>query len=69
MMTSWQPTLFGFLAGVMNYIVNLGAELPTDAKGWGVVMLSAAITALGVVSKQSNVSNAPNPVGVPHVVK
>lgn len=58
---SWKTSLIGILGGVMTYLVNLGPNLPTDGKGWGVVMLSAFLAALGLASKDSNVSNSPSP--------
>ena len=58
---SWKTTVIGVLAGIVNYIAGLGANLPTDGKGWGVVLLSAILAALGIASKDSNVSNAPVP--------
>ena len=58
---SWKTTLIGVLAGVANYFVQLGPNLPTDGHGWGAAILSAILMALGVAAKDSNVSNAPNP--------
>lgn len=58
---SWKTTLIGFVAAVINYIAGLGMNLPTDGKGWGTVMLSAALFAFGAATKDANVSNAPNP--------
>lgn len=59
---SWKTSLIGLLGGVMTYLVQLGPNLPTDGKGWGVVLVSAFLTALGLASKDSNVSNSPAPV-------
>jgi hypothetical protein len=53
--------VIGILGGVMNYLVNLGPNLPADAKGWGVVMVSAFLAALGIGAKDANVSNSQNP--------
>ena len=58
---SWKTTVIGVLAGILNYLANLGPNLPSDGKGWGVVMFSAVLTALGVAAKDANVSNAPIP--------
>lgn len=58
---SWKTTVIGILGGVMNYLVALGPNLPQDGKGWGVVMVSAFLAALGLASKDSNVSNSQNP--------
>lgn len=58
---SWKTSLIGILGGVINYLVNLGPNLPTDGKGWGVVMLSAFLTALGLAAKDGNVSNSQHP--------
>lgn len=59
---SWKTTAIGILGGVVNYLVSLGPNLPTDGKGWGVVMVSAFLAALGLASKDANVSNSPAPV-------
>lgn len=59
---SWKTTVIGILGGVVNYLVALGPNLPTDGKGWGVVMLSAFLAALGLAAKDGNVSNSPAPV-------
>lgn len=59
--TNWKTTLMGFIAAVLNYIVSLGPNLPTNGHDWGVVLISAALAALGLASKDFNVSNAPNP--------
>lgn len=64
---SWKTTAIGILGGIVNYLVSLGPNLPEDGKGWGVVMLSAFLAALGLASKDSNVSNSthPSPVAQP----
>ena len=59
---SWKTSLIGIIGAMANYLVNLGPNLPQDGKGWGVVMLSAFLAALGLASKDSNVSNSPAPV-------
>lgn len=59
---SWKSTIIGFVAGVLNYLANLGVNLPTDGKQWGIVLVSAALFALGAVTKDANVSNAPTPL-------
>lgn len=64
---SWKTTVIGILGGVVNYLVSLGPNLPTDGKGWGVVIVSAFLAALGLASKDANVSNSqhPSPVAQP----
>lgn len=61
---SWKTTVIGVLGGVVNYLVSLGPNLPTDGKGWGVVMVSAFLAALGIASKDANVSNSSHPVAI-----
>ncbi len=61
---SWKTSLIGIIGAMANYLVNLGPNLPTDGKGWGVVMLSAFLAALGLASKDSNVSNSSHPIAV-----
>ena len=51
----WLTTLFGFLAGVVNYFVLLGANLPTNGREWGAALLSALFAGLGVVAQATNV--------------
>lgn len=60
-MGSWKTSLIGILGGVVNYLVALGPNLPEDGKGWGVVLLSAFLAALGIASKDANVSNSQHP--------
>lgn len=66
---SWKTTVIGFVAAVVNYLVSLGPNLPTDGAGWGTVMLSAVLFALGLSSKDANVSNAQSPTPTAQVVK
>lgn len=66
---SWKTTAIGLLAGVINYLAGLGPNLPTDGKGWGTVLLSAVLVALGAASKDANVSNAKDPVATAQPVK
>ena len=66
---SWKTSIIGILAGVVNYLAALGPNLPTDGHGWGAVMVSALLAALGLGAKDANVSNAPNPVAVSQPVK
>ena len=68
---SWKTSVIGILGGVMNYLVALGPNLPEDGKGWGVVMVSAFLAALGIGAKDANVSNSqhPSPVAQPVIVK
>lgn len=66
---SWKTTVIGILGGVMNYLVALGPNLPTDGKGWGVVMVSAFLAALGMAAKDSNMSNSSHPMAVAQPVK
>lgn len=61
---SWKTTVIGILGGVVNYLVSLGPNLPTDGKGWGVVMLSAFLAALGLSAKDANVSNSSHPIAI-----
>lgn len=58
---SWKTTVIGILGGVVSYFVNLGPNLPSDGHGWGVALFSAFLAALGMASKDSNVSNSPSP--------
>lgn len=65
MMTqSWITSVLGVLAGVANYLVQLGPNLPTDAHGWGAAILSGILAGLGLAAKDGNKSNAENPVPV-----
>lgn len=51
---SWKTTLFGLGAGGLNMLAN-GTK-------WQQVCLSVAMAFLGLVAKDSNVSNAPAPL-------
>ena len=52
--------MIGIGAGVLNYLVQLGPNLPTSGKEWGAVLLSAVLAALGIVSKDAAIgSKAP----------
>jgi len=64
---SWKTSLIGIIGGMATYLVNLGPNLPEDGKGWGVVIVSAFLAALGLASKDANVSNSthPSPVAQP----
>jgi len=66
---SWKTTTIGILAGVANYLVALGPNLPTDGKAWGAVIVSALLAALGIGAKDANVSNAANPSVVAQPVR
>jgi hypothetical protein len=61
---SWKTTVLGFVAGILTYLAQLGPNLPTTAKDWGTVLLSAAMAAFGLVAKDKNVSNSPTPLAV-----
>ena len=57
---NWRTSLIGFAAGVLAYFANLGPNLPSNGKEWGVALFSAVLAALGVVAKDANVgSKAP----------
>ena len=57
---NWRTTAIGVVAGVLNYIVQLGPNLPSTGKEWGVVLLSAVLAALGITAKDASVgSKAP----------
>lgn len=64
---SWKTTVIGIIGGVVTYFVELGPNLPTDGKGWGVAVVAAFLAALGIASKDANVSNSthPSPVAQP----
>ena len=64
---SWKTTVIGIVGGIVNYFVALGPNLPSDGAGWGVALVSAFLAALGMASKDANVSNSqhPQPVAVP----
>lgn len=40
-------TALGFLAGAINYLVNIGVQLPTNKQEWGSLVLSAILAGLG----------------------
>lgn len=63
---SWRTTLIGGLVAFLMYFSQLGPNLPQTGKEWGVAALSAAIFALGKLSKDYNVTNATvvSPAGV-----
>ncbi|MGH9969427.1 MAG: hypothetical protein ACREBG_16730 [Pyrinomonadaceae bacterium] len=50
---NWRTSLIGIAAGILNYLVQLGPNLPTTGKAWGIVLLSAALAALGVGAKDA----------------
>ena len=57
---NWRTTVLGVAAGVLNYLVGLGPNLPTTGKEWGMVLLSAVLVAWGVKTKDADVgSKAP----------
>ena len=59
MLGNWQTTLFGVLAGVLNYFVSLGPNLPTTPAEWGMALLSALMVALGIAAKDAKTGSAP----------
>ena len=59
---SWKTSVIGLLCGVTTYLVQLGPNLPTSGKEWGMVLVAALLAALGIGAKDANVSNAANPV-------
>ena len=59
---SWKTTVIGIAGGIVNYFVALGPNLPSDGAGWGVALVSAFLAALGIASKDANVTNAVSPV-------
>ena len=62
--TSWRTTLMAYLVAAVLYVqeaVNGHTALPHDAHGWITLIMSAGIAIWGRVSKDANVSNAPNP--------
>jgi hypothetical protein len=61
---SWKTTVIGIVGGIVNYFVALGPNLPSDGAGWGVALVSAFLAALGMASKDANVSNSGHPVAV-----
>lgn len=60
--TSWKTAVIGVLAGVTTYFSELGPNLPTTPKEWGIAVAAALISSLGIVAKDYNVSNASVPV-------
>ena len=57
---NWQTSVIGFTAGVLAYLHNLGPNLPTNGREWGMTLFSAVLVALGVFSKDAAVgSKAP----------
>lgn len=61
---SWKTTVIGIVGGIVNYFVALGPNLPSDGAGWGVALVSAFLAALGMASKDANVSNSGYPMAV-----
>lgn len=52
---NWQTTLAGFIAAVLFYLNQAGANLPTTKQEWMTLLVAAAIQWLGVVAKSANV--------------
>jgi len=44
-------TLAGLVLAVLNYVGNVGAQLPQSSEEWTATLVSAALAALGVVAK------------------
>jgi len=61
---SWKTSVIGIVGGMVNYFVALGPNLPADGKGWGVALVSAFLAALGLASKDANVSNSTHPSAI-----
>lgn len=57
------PTILGYLAGGLldaRVIIESGG-LPTTFGGWSTLIIGVIMMAMGRVTKQVNVSNAPHP--------
>ena len=55
---SW-TTVFGVLAGILNYLGNQGASLPTTRQGWITLLISATLAGLGLVAKDATTGSKP----------
>jgi len=59
MIRNYWSTVFGILAGVVNYLANVGTSLPTDGAGWATLLISALLAGLGLVAKDASTGSKP----------
>ena len=59
---SWKTSMFGLLSAIGYYFSTLGTTFPTTGEQWKQAIIAAAIYAFGRMTKDTNVSNAPNPL-------
>jgi hypothetical protein len=59
---NWKTTAFAFVTAFLNYFAQLGPNLPETPQEWFAACMSAALIAWGLVQKDFNKTNAPDPV-------
>jgi hypothetical protein len=61
MLTNYWTTIFGFLAGMVYYLSQQGASLPTDRRGWWDLIVATVLAGIGAVSKDATTGSKPKP--------
>lgn len=64
MFGSWRTTLLGLIAGVPQLLAGSGFGVTGAHFDWHTLLAGIATIGLGIVAKDSGVSNAPNPLPV-----
>lgn len=62
MFGSWKTTLLGLIAGIPQLLAGSGFGVPGAHFDIKTFLTGLAVIGLGLVAKDGNVSNAPNPV-------
>ena len=59
MMRNWWTTIFGILAAVGQYSVQVGTKAPETKADWISVVSALVLAALGFVAKDASTGSAP----------
>jgi hypothetical protein len=70
MNSSWKTTLFGVLAALPSFLHGMGVSVGHVGSGdWLTFTQGIMVAVLGLVAKDGDKSNAPNPLAASQVVK
>jgi len=59
MVRNWWTTIFGVLLGIVTYLGQQGANLPSDWNGWLALLISALLAGLGLAAKDASTGSKP----------
>lgn len=58
-LANYRTTILGALAGTINYALQVGMQMPTNAHDAGVIALSLAYVFLGLLAKDTTTGSQP----------